>query len=109
MKTIINEIAVLNRATVMVKKGICLGSSLETSVLIEKLQFRLMNGTVEFCFIKKNGEVRHAFGTLLEKPVVRNIIGTGTPRSDFNLQAYYDVEEQAWRSFRYENLIAILK
>lgn len=109
MKTTVNELAVLYRATTMVKKGLGLGNALETSALIEKLQFRLMNGTVEFCFLKKDGSTRHAFGTLLEKPVVRNIIGTGTPRSNYNLQAYYDVEEQAWRSFKYENLIAIIK
>ena len=87
MKARVNELEVLNRATVMVRKGLGLSNALETSALIEKLQFRLMNGVVEFCFMKKNGEIRHAFGTLLEKPVVRNIVGTGTPRKEYNLQA----------------------
>lgn len=109
MKATINELEVLNRATVMVKKGLGLGNALETSALIEKLQFRLMNGVVEFCYLKKNNEIRRAFGTLLEKPVVKNIVGTGTPRKEYNLQAYWDVNEMAWRSFKYENLIAIIK
>lgn len=108
MKTTVNELAVLNRATTLVKKGLSLDQALQTSALVENLQFRLMNGTAEFLFLKKNGEIRHAFGTLLSKPVERNIIGTGTPRSIYNLQAYFDVEEQLWRSFRFENLIAIL-
>lgn len=108
MKNIINNLALLNRATNMVIKGYNLTHSLQTSALIETLQFKLINGTAHFIYRKTNGELREAFGTLLERVADRNINGGGYPRKLDGLQAYFDVEEQAWRSFRYENLVIIL-
>lgn len=108
MKTTINNLALLNRATNMVLSGYNLAQSLQTSALIEVLQLKLMNGTAHFIYRKTNGELREAFGTLLTKTVQRNINGRGYPRKLDGLQAYFDIEEQEWRSFRYENLITIL-
>lgn len=108
MKTTINNLQLLNRATNMVLAGYDLIQSLQTSTLIESLQFRLMNGTAHFIYRKANGELREAWGTLLAKTIERNINGRGYPRKLDGLQAYFDIEEQAWRSFRYENLITIL-
>lgn len=108
MKTTINNLALLNRATNMVLNGYDLSQSLQTSAMIEALQFQLVNGTAHFVYRKANGELREAFGTLLEKVVDRNINGFGIPRKYYNCQAYFDIEQQAWRSFRYENLITIL-
>ena len=108
MKSAINQLAVLDRAKTMVLKGYNLNQSLTTSSMIELLQLQLMSGTAQFIYQKKNGELRKAFGTLLEKVVNNNINGCGVPRSYFNCQAYFDIEEQAWRSFKYENLVTIL-
>ena len=108
MKTEINQLAVLDRAKTMVLKGYNLQQSLNQSSMIEILQFQLMNGTAHFVFKKKNGEWREAFGTLLNKVVTNNINGNGESKSTYNCQAYFDVEEQAWRSFKYENLVTIL-
>lgn len=108
MKTTINNLQLLNRATNMVIKGYNLTQSLQKSALIEALQFKLVNGPVHFIYRKTNGELREAFGTLLERVADRNINGRGYPRKLDGLQAYFDIEEQAWRSFRYENLITIL-
>lgn len=108
MKTTINSLALLNRATNMVIKGYDLNQSLQTSVLIEALQFKLVNGTAHFICRKTNGELRETFGTLLERVADRNINGRGYPRKLDGLQAYFDIELQEWRSFRYENLITIL-
>ncbi|MBB4037653.1 hypothetical protein GGR21_003574 [Dysgonomonas hofstadii] len=108
MKTAINNLALLNRASNMVLSGYNLTQSLQISVLIEVLQFKLINGTAHFIYRKANGELREAFGTLLTKTVERNINGRGYPRKLDGLQAYFDIVEQEWRSFRYENLITIL-
>ena len=108
MKTTVNQLEVLNRATTMVKKGFNLNQSLNISATIEALQFKLMNGTAHFLYEKKDGSIREAFGTLLEKVVTNNVNGFGTPRSYYNCQAYFDIEAQSWRSFKYENLVAIL-
>ena len=108
MKTRANELALLERTTTMVKKGYNLEQSLRTSSMIELLQCKLLNGTAKFMYFKKDGSVRIAHGSLLEKVVERNINGCGEPRRFYNCQAYYDVEEGQWRSFKYENLITIL-
>jgi len=108
MKTTVNQLEILDRAKVMVMKGYNLQQSLNTSTMIEALQFRLMNGTAHFLYKKTDGTIREAFGTLLEKVVTNNINGWGMPRKYFNCQAYFDIEEQAWRSFKYENLVTVL-
>jgi len=108
MKTSINNITLLNRATNMVLKGYGLSESLQTSAMIEALQFRLMNGTAHFLYRKKDGSIREAFGTLLPKVVTNNINGYGISRKYYNCQAYFDIELQEWRSFKYENLITVL-
>lgn len=108
MKTTVNNLALLNRATNMVIKGYDLTQSLQTSALIEALQFKLMNGTAHFLYRKKDGTIREAWGTLLERVADRNVNGRGYSRKLDSLQAYFDIEEQEWRSFRYENLITVL-
>lgn len=108
MKTTINSLQLLNRATNMVIKGYDLNQSLQTSALIEVLQFKLMNGTAHFLYRKKDGTIRETWGTLLEKVVLNNVNGYGEPRRYYNCQAYFDIETQSWRSFKYENLITIL-
>ncbi|NDV78757.1 SH3 beta-barrel fold-containing protein [Dysgonomonas sp. 511] len=108
MKNTINNLALLNRATNMVLSGYDLTLSLQTSALIEVLQFKLMNGTAHFLYKKKDGSIREAWGTLLERVVNSTTNGYGVPRKYYNCQAYFDIELQVWRSFRYENLIAIL-
>lgn len=103
-----NNLALLNRAANMVLKGYDLSQSLQASAMIGVLQFKLMSGTAHFVYRKTNGELREAFGTLLECVVDRSINGRGYPRKLDGLQAYFDIELQEWRSFRYENLVAIL-
>lgn len=107
MKTTINQLAILDRAKTMVLKGYNLNDSLTTSSMIELLQLKMMNGVSHFLYRKKDGTIRETWGTLLEKVVLNNVNGYGEPRRYYNCQAYFDIEEQAWRSFRYENLIAI--
>lgn len=108
MKTTINQLAVLDRAKTMVLKGYNLSDSLTTSSMIELLQLKMMNGVSHFLYRKKDGSIRQAWGTLLEKVVDRNTNSFGVPRKYYNCQAYFDIELQEWRSFRYENLITIL-
>lgn len=108
MKTTINQLAVLDRAKTMVLKGYNLNDSSTTSSMIELLQLKMMNGVTHFLYKKKDGAIREAWGTLLEKVVVNNINGYGEPRGYYNCQACFDIESQYFRSFRYEYLITIL-
>ncbi len=81
--------------------------SIDKMGLIAKLQTKLMTGTAHFYFKKKDGSIREAFGTLLEKTIRPNIVGTGIERKYYGCQAYFDIEVLEWRSFRYENLISV--
>ncbi|NDV97248.1 DUF2693 domain-containing protein [Dysgonomonas sp. 521] len=108
MKNTINQLAVLDRAKTMVLKGYNLNDSLSTSSLIELLQLKMINGVAHFLYKKKDGTIREAWGTLLEKVIINNINGNGEARKYYSCQAYFDIESQSWRSFRYENLITII-
>jgi hypothetical protein len=57
MKSKINEIALLDRAKTMILKGYNLEQSLNTSTMVELLQFKLLNGTAHFIYKKKNGDL----------------------------------------------------
>ena len=58
---------------------------------------------VEFYFIKKDGSVRQAFGTL-QSDVILPLIGSGSNREPHpDLVTYYDTVAQNFRSFRKEN------
>ena len=60
---------------------------------------------VRFSYLKTTGEVREAQGTLLDS-IVPPTKGTGRKKNE-DVQCYFDVEAQGWRSFRKSNLIGI--
>lgn len=70
-----------------------------------KLHKALYKGIVKFYFLKVDGSVREAFGTL-KADIVPATLGTGRKSSPL-VQTYYDTEKQAWRCFKVANLIKI--
>ena len=69
------------------------------------LQDKMRIGNVKFSFIKKDGTIRQAHGTL-RQDVMPEIKGNGRPLS-FELQLYFDLDKQCFRSFKKQNLIDI--
>ena len=61
-----------------------------------------MNGVVNFTYIKKDGKVRHACGTLYG--IGHTIKGTGKGHECSYTLRYYDVDCKGWRSFIIGNL-----
>ena len=59
---------------------------------------------VRFKFLKKDGTIRDAYGTL-HKDVIPPTMGTGRPLG-FGLQLFFDLERMSYRSFKKENLIS---
>lgn len=62
----------------------------------------LKEGIVEFEFIKKDGTVRSAKGTLdpAQLPPAKPVDGEAAPRKkNENVFVYYDLEKNAFRSF----------
>lgn len=70
---------------------------------IEILVKRMRTEVVSFSYIKKNGEIRKAKGTL-KMDVCPAIKGGGKPTPE-HLQLYFDVEKDSWRSFEKERFI----
>ena len=72
------------------------------AMMIQNLKEKLRNGVAHFIFIKKNGEVREAFGTTNAAVAAKYTNGNGISREYFKTTAYFDIEKGEWRSFRWE-------
>jgi hypothetical protein len=58
---------------------------------------------VEFYFLKKDGTVRQAFGTLQDDIILPLIKDTSNRQPNPDLVTYYDTEKQQFRSFKKVN------
>lgn len=66
----------------------------------------LASGLCKFTFTKKDGTVRNAYGT--RNPDMlgeNNAVPTGNGAAKKNAIPYYDLEVNAWRSFKTESFI----
>ena len=98
-------------ATRMAVIGLRTGSGIATgakAMMIENLKMKMRNGVAHFVYVKKNGDVREAWGTTNCSLVAKHTNGHGEYREHFATTAYFDVERGGWRSFRWENIVGIL-
>ena len=77
---------------------------------LDKLITEMKTQVVEFAFKKADGTTRHAFGTLMPD-AIESFIGPATgatkaPNPD--VVVYFDVDAQAFRSFRKDRFIGII-
>ena len=77
------------------------------AMMIESLKAKLRSGVAHFIFIKKNGEVREAFGTTNASVAAKYTNGNGVSREFFKTTAYFDIEKSSWRSFRWESIVKV--
>lgn len=77
------------------------------AMMIVDLKRQMRTGVAHFAYQKKNGEVREAWGTTCGTLVAKYTTGTGITRELFKTTAYYDIERGSWRSFKWENIIAV--
>ena len=77
------------------------------AMMIQKKKKKLRNGVAHFIFIKKNGEVREAFGTTNAAVAAKYTNGNGISREYFKTTAYFDIEKGEWRSFRWESIVKV--
>ena len=78
------------------------------AMMIQSLKEKMSAGVAHFAFIKKDGTIREAWGTLNRSLVEKYINGRGESRELFATSAYFDIEKAAWRSFRWESIVHIL-
>ena len=81
--------------------------------LAADLREEMMARVVEFDFIKKDGSIRHAFGTICPD-FLPQVESDGNPKkapsaSNYGCFRYYDTEKQAWRAFSVVNIISFEK
>lgn len=79
--------------------SVCLAKSWQLYRLIK--MFR--SGIVKFAYEKADGTLRKATGTL--KGAYGIVKGTG--KKNYKTVCYFDVDAEAFRSFKVENLVAI--
>ena len=77
------------------------------AMMIETLKEKLRNGVAHFVFIKRNGEIREAFGTTNAAVAAKYTNGNGISREYFKTTAYFDIEKGEWRSFRWESIVKV--
>lgn len=77
------------------------------AMMIESLKSKLANGVAHFVFLKKNGEVREAWGTTKKELAAAKTNGRGESRENYCTTAYFDIEKGSWRSFRWETLVQV--
>lgn len=78
------------------------------AMMIENLKKQMRSGIAHFIFRKKDGSLREMYATTQKSLVERHCNDNGCSRECFATTAVFDVERGAWRSFRWENLIAVL-
>lgn len=64
---------------------------------VELLVSTMREGIAEFEFIKRDGSVRHAFGTRLPNLIKDHVVGGEGPAG---VISFWDVEKAEWRSVR---------
>jgi hypothetical protein len=87
------------------------GSSLmgmSKALLIEEAKRQMRNGVCHFIYMKKNGECREAFGTLAKAVLNATLKGTGESPETWGCCYYHDCIKGSPRSFKWENLLAVL-
>ena len=80
------------------------------AIELETMKKRMMRGEcVRFAYMKLDGSVRVAVGTLQPQAVKANTVGTGVPKRFYGMFAYLDLEKMAWRGFKEERFIGTIE
>ena len=102
-----NALVAAHIKAITIKTGSALmGAS--KALLIEEAKRQMRNGVCHFIYRKKNGEVREAMGTLSQPVLNATLKGTGESPETWGCCYYHDCIKGSARSFRWENLIAVL-
>ena len=105
---LLNDNTVVRAKVIAVRTSSRMMDGISKALLIEQLKQKLRSGQiVKFVYLKSNGDIRVAYGTTNADFVKDKVCGWGVSREEYATTAYYDLESGGWRSFRWENLIAV--
>lgn len=105
---LLNHNTAVRAKVIAVRTSSRMVDGISKALLIEQLKRKLRSGQiVKFAYLKSNGDIRVAYGTTNVDFVKDKVCGWGECRENYATSAYYDLEKGGWRSFRWENLIAV--
>ena len=102
-----NALVARHIEVISAKKGSTLIGSAK-ALLIEEAKRQMRAGTCHFLYVKKDGSVREAFGTLNPALCGKHINGRGQSPETWNCSCYFDIEKGGFRSFRWQNIVDVL-
>ena len=80
------------------------------AIELETMKKRMMRGeVVRFAYMKLDGSVRIAVGTLQPQAVQANVVGTGIPKKYYGMFVYLDLERMNWRGFKEERFVGTIE
>ena len=98
-----NLASIMRRAWMLVRTyGLNLADALKKSWLIAKAIKAMKQGVAHFRFVKADGSVREAFGSLVDVPATKGVRATPA-----HLVTYFDREKNDWRSFKAVNFLGL--
>ena len=74
---------------------------------LSELKARMRREVVKFAYLKKSGEVRIAYGTMMPALVGEHINGRGICGDVRKVCTYFDVERGQFRCFQLQSLVKI--
>ena len=74
---------------------------------LNELKARMRREVVKFAYLKKSGEIRIAYGTMMPALVGDHINGRGVCGDARKVCTYFDVEHGQFRCFQFQALIKI--
>ena len=95
------------RATVIAQRTRSEEIGIIKAMMIERLKEKLANGIAHFIFIKKNGEVREAWGTTKSELAASKINGRGDSRENYCTTPWWHCESGGWKSLRWESIVKV--
>lgn len=102
-----NALVAAHIEAITIKTGSAL-MGMSKAFLIEEAKRQMRNGVCHFIYLKKDGSVREAMGTLAKPVLNATLKGTGESPETWGCCYYHDVIKGSARSFRWQNLIAVL-
>ena len=107
VQAIVIENQTAKRANVIAQRTGNVEIGIMKAMMIALLKEKMNHGVAHFEFMKKNGEIREAWGTTQSNVASAKTNGRGYNKELDNCIAYFDCIKGAWRSFRYESLIKV--
>ena len=108
MRAIIyNKTEIMQQAWQFVKRnGFSMSEALKVAWRNIKVKMMMKKRIVKFYFLKVDGSIREAYGTLKEN-LIPATVGSDRKRND-TVQTYFDTEKGEWRCFKKANLLNVV-